>query len=394
MTDEHASDKLSVFGIIIRVTVVGLLLVGFAAASLTFYRIWLGEGLERSAVNPNLSQSQRLYLEYYFSQNAHRLDQPAGSGTEPVTFVISAGEGAATIAENLRAAGLLEDTELFLNYLTYYGLDGGLVSGEYRLDPRQTIPQLTDALGVGGARALELRFLPGWRSEEMANYLRVVEPAQIDADAFLTIVQTRRDLDAGAFSFLSALPDDATLEGYLFPDAYSIEPTTDSAALVALMLANFDRQVTPALRQAFGAQGVSLRDALILASIIEREATLAEEKPLMAAVFLNRLRAGMPLQADPTVQYAVGYDTATASWWKSPLGATDLEIESPYNTYRIGGLPPGPISNPGLASLQAVAAPAAVDFLYFVLDCTADTTGRHVFSVTYEEHVSHVERCR
>lgn len=394
MTDEHASDRLTLFGIVVRVTVVGLLLVGFAAASLTFYRIWLGEGLERSAVNPNLSQSQRLYLEYYFSRNAQRLDQPAGSGTEPVTFVISAGEGAAAIAENLRAAGLLEDTELFLNYLTYFGMDGGLVSGEYRLDPRQTIPQLADSLGVGGTRSLELRFLPGWRTEEMANYLRVVEPAQIDAEEFLTLVQTRRGLDASAFSFLSAIPDGATLEGYLLPDTYSIEPTTDSAALVALMLANFDRQVTPALRQAFGAQGLSLRDALILASIIEKEATLAEEKPLMAAVFLNRLRAGMPLQADPTVQYAVGYDTAAASWWKSPLGAADLEIESPYNTYRVSGLPPGPISNPGLASLEAVAAPAAVDFLYFVLDCAADTPGRHAFSVTYDEHVAHVERCR
>lgn len=394
MTDERASESLSPFGVFIRIVVVGVLLVGFAAAGLTFYRIWLGKGLDRSAVNPDLSQSQRLYLEYFFSQNAHRLDQPAGSGTEPVTFIIAAGEGAAAIAENLRAAGLLDDTELFLNYLTYYGLDGGLVSGEYRLDPRRTIPQLVDSLGAGGARALELRFLPGWRSEEMANYLRVVQPAQIDADEFLTIVQTRRGLDANAFSFLSALPEGATLEGYLFPDAYSIEPTTDSTALVALMLANFDRQVTPALRQAFGAQGLSLRDALILASIIEKEAALADEKPDMAAVFLNRLRAGMPLQADPTVQYAVGYDATVETWWKSPLTVTDLEVDSPYNTYRVNGLPPGPISNPGLASLEAVAAPAAVEFIYFVLDCAADTPGRHVFSVTYEEHLAHVERCR
>lgn len=117
----------------------------------------------------------------------------------------------------------------------------------------------------------------------------------------------------------------------------------------------------------------------------------------MAAVFLNRLAAGMPLQADPTVQYAVGYQAATDSWWKSPLDAADLALESPYNTYQIGGLPPGPIANPGLTSLQAIANPAAVDYLFFVLDCAAGNgaaTGAHVFSVTYDEHLGHVERCR
>ena len=108
------------------------------------------------------------------------------------------------------------------------------------------MPQLAEALGAGGARALELRFLPGWRSEEMANYLRVVRPARIDPDEFLTIVQTQQGLDTGAFSFLGALPAGATLEGYLFPDAYTITPDTDAAALVGMMLANFDRQVTPA----------------------------------------------------------------------------------------------------------------------------------------------------
>jgi UPF0755 protein len=148
------------------------------------------------------------------------------------------------------------------------------------------------------------------------------------------------------------------------------------------------------MRQAFGAQGLTLREALILASIIEKEATIPEEKPVMAAVFLNRLRAGMPLQADPTVQYALGYHETSGTWWKSPLDAADLAVVSPYNTYQANGLPPGPISNPGLASLQAIANPAAVDYLFFVLDCMAPTPGTHVFSVTYEEHLAHVERCR
>lgn len=394
MRDDAVPDRLSLLGVILRIVVAAVVLTAVAAAGVVLYRLWLGTGLDRTAVNPSLSQTQRLYLEFYLSEHAPELELPVGAGGAPRTFTISPGEGAAAIAENLRAAGLLSNTELFLNYLTYYGLDGGLVNGEYTLDPHWTIPQMAEALGAGGSRTLELRFLPGWRSEEMANYLRVVRPAQVDADEFLAIVQTQQGLDTRAFTFLSALPPGATLEGYLFPDAYTITPDTDAAALIGLMLANFDRQATPAMRQGFGAQGLTLRQALILASIVEKEATLAEEKPLMAAVFLNRLRAGMRLQADPTVQYALGYDGAADTWWPSPLDAADLAVESPYNTYQVDGLPPGPIANPGLASLQAIAAPAAVHYIFFVLDCAAVPLGRHAFSVTYEEHVANVERCR
>ena len=394
MANKTPENGLSPVGCAWRLLVVVFLLTIVGAAGLVFYRTWLGEGLERAAVNPNLSQPQRLYLEYYLTNHAAELEQPTGIGVEPQPFTIAPGEGASAIAENLKSAGLLSDTELFLNYLTYYGLDSGLVSGEYTLDPRQTIPQVAEALGAGGARGLELSFLAGWRSEEMANYLRVVTPGQIDAGAFLSIVQNHRDADLGSFSFLSSVPAGATLEGYLYPGPYPIESTTDSAALVRLMLSEFDRQVTPAMRQGFGAQGLTLREALILASIIEKEATIPEEKTVMAAVFLNRLRAGMPLQADPTVQYALGYHETSGTWWKSPLDAADLAVVSPYNTYQVNGLPPGPISNPGLASLAAIASPATVDYLFFVLDCAASTPGTHVFSVTYEEHLAHVERCR
>ena len=392
MTND-AGEGRSLLGAIVRFLIGAAILVAFLAAALVLYRIWLGSGVDRAEVNPNLSRTQRLFLEYYLTEHAAELEQPAGTGVGPIPFTVSPGEGATAVAENLRVAGLLVNTELFLNYLTYYGLDGGLVAGEYQLDPQQTIPQLAEALGAGGARALELSFLPGWRSEEMANYLRVVNPAQIDANEFLTIVQSQQGIDAAAFPFLAALPAGTSLEGYLLPDAYTIQPDTNAAALVRQMLENFDQQVTPAMRQAYGALGLSLRDAVILASIVEKEAALAEEKPLMAAVFLNRLAAGMPLQADPTVQYALGYQAATDSWWKAPLDAADLAVESPYNTYQIPGLPPGPIAGSGLTSLQAIANPAAVDYLFFVLDCAAGN-GAHIFSVTYDEHLGHVERCR
>ena len=390
MTSEaRPGRRRSSAGCLLALLVALVVLAALLAAGLVLWR-----GLSRSAdagVNPALSPVRRAYLELYLSRRAAQLAGPAGSGAAPVDFTIAPGQGAATIAENLRAARLLNDTELFLNYLSYYGLDGGLVAGEHRLDPQATIPELAEALGSGRSRTLELSFLPGWRSEEMANYLGVVGAAQIDAEAFRQIVASRNGL-GGSYSFLSALPDGASLEGYLFPDRYTVGDETTAAALIDLMLARFDAQVTPAMRQAYGTLGLSLRDAVILASIIEREAALAEEKPLMAAVFLNRIAAGMPLQADPTVQYALGFVDGT--WWKSPLSAEDLQVNSPYNTYLIPGLPPGPISNPGLASLQAVANPASVDYLFFVVDCAAATLGAHAFSVTYDEHLANVGRCQ
>ena len=160
------------------------------------------------------------------------------------------------------------------------------------------------------------------------------------------------------------------------------------------MLTNFGEKVTPAMRQAYGAQGLSLLEAVTLASIVQREAVLAEERPLIAGVFLNRLAAGMTLSADPTVQYAAGYDAASDSWWKVPLYVSDLEYDSPYNTYIYAGLPPGPIAAPSLGALEAVANPVASEFLYFVADCQADTAGTHDFSVTYDEHLAKVQNCR
>lgn len=383
-----------------RVAALVMVLVAVAAvgaAAVVLYREWQGATpatVDRSRANPSLSTAQRLSLELSLGRHAEELTQPAGDRAEAGTFTISPGQGAATIAANLARDGFIRNEELFLTYLTYYGYDGALIAGSHQLDPRRTIPEIAQALSGGGPRNLELSFLPGWRVEEMANYLSVVRPARIDADEFLAVVQRRLPLDLSGHAFLAALPPEATLEGYLYPGTYPITTETTSAELVELMLAEFGRQLTPELRQLIGGQGLAVRDALILASIVEREAVLPEEKPLMAGVFLNRLRAGMPLQADPTVQYALGYQPETGSWWKAPLALADLEVDSPFNTYRIDGLPPGPIANPSRVSLEAVADPAVTDYLFFVLDCTAAQAGVHIFSVTFEEHLAHVERCR
>jgi UPF0755 protein len=160
------------------------------------------------------------------------------------------------------------------------------------------------------------------------------------------------------------------------------------------MLTRFGEQATPNMRQGMATQGLSLREGVTLASIVQREAVLAEERPLIAGVFLNRLNQGQLLQADPTVQYALGRQP-DGVWWKNPLSLDDLQFDSPYNTYLYAGLPPGPIASPGLAALQSVAFPELSDYFYFVVDCE-DTAvpGSHKFSVTFEEHLANVEQCR
>jgi UPF0755 protein len=351
-------------------------------------RILLEEG------NPALNPLERVLLYSYLAEREELLARPAGSGQTVQPFTITPGETADTIARNLQSSGIIHDRELFINYVRFYGLDGRLVAGDFLISPQLTVPQIAHGLAEGRLRQVQLRFLEGWRLEEMAAYLARTTPARIDAAEFEAIVTRQRHFDLRPYSFLAALPAEATLEGFLFPDTYILPPDADAAFLVDAMLRNFDVLITPAMRQAYGAQNLSLRDAVIVASIVEREAVVAEEQPLIASVFLNRIVAGMYLQADPTVQYAVGYQSGSGSWWKSPLSLDDLGLDSPYNTYLYGGLPPGPIANPGLAALEAVAFPADSPFLFFVADCEAEVNGRHHFSITYDEHLANVARCR
>jgi UPF0755 protein len=343
--------------------------------------------------DPNLSAVERLYLQTYLGSRADALRRPVGSSTTPVTFVVAPGESAEQIAANLAAAGLMSDTELFLNYLRYYGLDSQLEAGTFEIDPQSAIPQVASSLTRAFAQEDTVRLIEGWRVEEMADYLEENHSPAI-ANDFLAIAQRRTNVDLSGYDFLASLPADATLEGYLFPDTYRLPADADAAYLVNAMLANFGRRVTPTMRQAFGSNGLSLREAITLASIVEREAVVATERPVIASVFLNRIAQGMRLEADPTVQYAVGYQVDTDRWWKSPLFLTDLDLDSPYNTYVYTGLPPGPIANPGLSSLEAVANPASTNYIFFVADCRALVPGSHLFSVTYEEHLQYVQACQ
>jgi UPF0755 protein len=372
-----------------------VLLVAVLTACLTavfvFYFQWRGGEL---AGNGRSLQARDIYLQAYLATNAAALEEPAGNGFTPAPFTVAAGESADTIAANLAAAGLLNNTELFLHYLRYHGLDAQLEAGEFILDPQQTIPEMAAALTEAVAHEVDLRFVEGWRLEQMADYLADNPVANIDPNQFLAIVQRQAAFDLTPYAFLADLPATTSLEGFLFPDTYRVPQDADAVYLVNLMLQTFDRRVTAEMRQGFLAKGLSIRQAVTLAAIVEREAVVASERPIIAGVFYNRLAQGIKLEADPTVQYPLGYQPDSDSWWKSPLFLADLELDSPYNTYRYAGLPPGPIANPSLSSLEAVAFPTETSFIFFVADCTAAVSGSHAFSVTYEEHLSNVQRCR
>jgi UPF0755 protein len=218
----------------------------------------------------------------------------------------------------------------------------------------------------------------GWRREEIA----AAAPAAglpFSADEFLAAT-----VSAAGLPLAADLPAGASLEGYLFPDTYRLSPEATAADLARAMVENFNRRVDESLRSGFSAHGLTLHQAVTLASVVEREAAVPDERPLIASVFLNRLAAGMLLEADPTIQFALGLQPDGA-WWKSPLSLEDLAVDSPYNTYRVSGLPPGPIAAPGLSSLQAVASPAETSYLYFRAMC--DGSGRHSFAATFEGHL-------
>ncbi|MBP8000930.1 MAG: endolytic transglycosylase MltG [Chloroflexi bacterium] len=378
-----------------------LLFIGLTScltASFILYTRWqeaqAGGRIIIEGGSPDLNPVERLYLQTILVNNAAELNDPASGAMTPAQFVVTSGQGASDIAAALQAANLLDNPDLFLNYIRYYGLDNQLEAGEYTLTPPLTIPQLAQTLTRAIAQDIELRFLEGWRLEEMAHYLATVQPANIDSEQFLALAQRRAPLDLTPYDYLASLPTTSTLEGFLYPDTYRIPTDADAAYLLSLMLQTFGERVTPAMRQAFGLQGLTVYEAVILASIVERETPQVQERPLVAGVYLNRLQQAMLLQADPTVQYAVGYQPDSGSWWKNPLFLVDLALDSPYNTYVYPGLPPGPIANPSLTSLQGVADPVQTTFLFFVADCSNSTPGAHLFSETYAEHEAKVALCR
>lgn len=326
----------------------------------------------------NLNPLERTALSLYLLINDGRLDSPAGNHLVSYELEVLPGEPASAAVDRLQTAGVVSDGALLRNYLRYRGLDVRVAAGLYRLQGSMTVREIAESLQIADLSRNYLTVLEGWRVEQIASALPEMY-LSFQSDEFLATLHAR----IPDYTFTTELPDPPSLEGYLFPDTYHLSEDMTAIDLVKAMLDNFEDQVDAELRTQFSQNGLSLHQALTLASIIEREAVIAEEESMIASVFLNRLALGMKLDADPTVQYAIGSEEN--GWWKTSLTLDDLIIQSPYNTYIHEGLPPGPIANPGLSALRAVAFPAETTYLYFRAMC--DGSGRHAFAVTYEEHL-------
>jgi UPF0755 protein len=314
-------------------------------------------------------------------------DGPVSEDSSSVAFVVRPGSSAADIAEDLRRSGLIRSTVAFRLQSEVRGVGAKLGVGEYELRRNMRVSEIVDALAAGARRNSRIVTIPeGWRSEEIAQYLELT--GVVKAADFMDVVAGRST--AG----VPPLPEGAlSYEGYLFPDSYDFGESPTPQQIVRTFVEQFDLRVGDSIRSEARTRGLTSHQLVTLASIVEREAARAEERPQIAAVFHNRIKRGMPLQADPTTQYALipfGTLISDRGYWKSALTVTDLDTESVYNTYKVNGLPPGPIANPGLASIRAAAMPDEGTWLYFV----ARGDGAHLFADTLDGHLRNLAETR
>jgi UPF0755 protein len=335
---------------------------------------------------------EQLYLEFYIDSQSEALGKPAGQDDTPIEFTIQQGASVAEIAGNLKAKQLIQDTELFRRYVQYKAIDATIQAGTYTLRKTMTIPEIAVTLQKAASPEQQVTIPEGKRLEEVA--VIVAEQTTIPADDFLRFTQTgwaSTDIHT-KYAFLSTVPVTGTLEGFLYPDTYRLPIDATSVDLVDRMLQNFEHLVTIDVLDGFTQNGMSLLEGITLASIVEREAVLDEERPIIAGVFHNRLRDGWFLSACPTVQYALGFRSDENTWWKGQLYFVDLEITSPYNTYNTLGLPPAPIASPGIKAITAAAHPAETQYYFFMVDCAKDDSS-HVFASNEDEHLANFNRC-
>jgi UPF0755 protein len=324
-----------------------------------------------------------LALSLYLQSRADEINEPISEDPSSVSFIVETGETAVGIAERLEGLELITDATLFRRFLQYHGLDASLEAGEYQLRRNMTMREIAEALQHSRMLEVIITIPEGWRAEQVADLLTAENI--MDGSVFLAAV---RQGDVVDHALLADHPPGATLEGYLFPETYRLPAQATPEDLLTRMLDTMQARLPIGWEGMASAQGLTLYDVLTLASIVEREAVVPEERPLIANVYLNRIQQGMYLNADPTVQYAMGYQPETGQWWKTPVTLEEYEnVNSPFNTYLYPGLPPGPIASPGASSIMAVLQPAQTSYLYFL----GRGDGSHIFAETYEEHQRNLE---
>lgn len=346
---------------VVALIVIGLLLVvrpvveDTLVAYVTDHDTLLRQGFIRAIVAPRVSGQVDVALD------------PNGT-MRP--FVIARGDTAGVIGRHLEAEGIIRSALAFEFVLYDTGREDALQSGTYQVSPALTPRDLARVFEKAPGEQVVLRVIEGWRLTEIAAAVEKAFP-KITKDQFLAaaVVGTRKN------AVLAGLDAKTPLEGFLFPDTYFFRPDASAAEIVDTLLTLFEQRAGGELANAAKARNMTVYDLVKLASIVEREARDRKESATIAGVYQNRLDIGMKLDADPTIQYALGD-------WRE-LTLDDLKLDSPYNTYLNAGLPPTPIASPGQSALDGAAHPEKHDYLYFV--AKNDGTGDHAFAKTLDE---------
>lgn len=281
----------------------------------------------------------------------------------PKIFVVENGQGVREIANSLRKEGLIRDPVIFFLITKKSGLDKKIQAGDFRLNPSMSAYEIAESL-THGTLDIWVTVPEGYRAQEIADILEGKIPNYDN-------------------SWREVLNQN---EGYLFPDTYLIPRDADIDTIVSIFKNNFQTKYDSV--KSLKTNNLSDTQTVVLASLVEREARFEEDRTLVASVIYNRLSIGMKLDIDATLQYALGYQQDEKRWWKKGLTNEDKKLNSPYNTYTNPGLPPAPISNPGLSAISAALNPAETDYLYYI----TDKNGKNRYAKTIEGHSANIEK--
>jgi len=300
----------------------------------------------------------------------NELTEAASTVPQEISVTIPAGSSNQQIAELLADSGVIKSKYAFLFLSKYLGYDKSLKAGSYVLDSSWNLNKIINELSKGQVQSIKFTIPEGYHIEQIAE--KLAAEGLVDREKFLTLANS----DIFDYPFLKDIDTEGyLLEGYLFPDTYQVTKGMDELDIIKMMLNRFNQIYDENLRERAKELNLTDHEVITIASMVEKEAKFDEDRPLIASVIYNRLKIGMPLQIDATVQFALGTT-------KPKLYKKDLKVDSPYNTYLNYGLPPGPIGSPGKASILAALYPKETDYLYYL----AKSDGTHVFSKTLEEH--------
>lgn len=359
-----------------------IFLMAIAVVIFMMYAVY-SNGKVLGAPGDNVSLLNNLRYSIRLFRNLDSLQKPMEFSDLPERkFTISNSDTALDVCYKLESEQYVFSAVGTCDYLTYKGKDRTLSPGTYTIPSGLNAIQVANFIAENSNRDIQFTIFSGWRLEEIAAVIDQLG-LEFSAEEFLTIAYA----PTAELAQVINLPSQRSLEGYLHPGFYSLKPTISLEEFI-LQSINRTNAVIQGADQLLNAQSsrVTTDQLITLASIIQRETLESSEMPTIASVFFNRLAIGMRMETDPTVQYALGFDSATQSWWKSPLTYADLTVESDYNTYQTQGLPPGPICNPGREAILAAFAPEETGYYFFRAKCDGSMT--HNFAVTYEEHLS------